>query len=106
MRKNLDIRRNFPLKQRIVRQIPPVGTKGVMSIAAIRWWFVIWLGMVVFFGTLWIIVQHGRELWGRIQAVYSHPVFVEYWRKIENTSEERDRLDDGTMASGEGDQGK
>lgn len=55
-------------------------------------WFVGWVVISLWLGVSWVMVQYGRELWGRIRAVYAHQYLFEQIQYLSNHQEMRDRL--------------
>ncbi|MDA8193039.1 MAG: hypothetical protein M0Z53_03445 [Thermaerobacter sp.] len=74
----------------------------MVSIAA-NWWLFGWLIVAIWLGIMWVMAQHGRELWGRVRAIYSHPAVVEYWRKMQTGSDSCDDVTEIESPREEGD---
>lgn len=75
---------------------------GVVSISGRWWWFEVWLFLALWLGVMWIMVQYGRDLLGKVRAIYSHPSVVEYWNKKMNNVEQCDLLTDVETSHEEG----
>lgn len=67
------------------------------------WWFWGWVFVSLWLGFSWVMIQHGRELWGRIRAIRAYQEIIESQKIMSNLSEESDQTNHGDPSRKEGD---